>query len=124
MIKNIILVGLGGGIGSIFRYLASLCVNKYHTSSFPLATFLVNITGCLVIGLLIGLSVRHNVFDKEMKALLITGFCGGYTTFSTFSSENLTLLQSNNYLTLISYVLASVIIGILAVWAGYELSKI
>ncbi|MDR3140354.1 MAG: fluoride efflux transporter CrcB [Tannerellaceae bacterium] len=124
MIKQLILVGVGGGAGSIFRYLASLVVNKYfHPAHFPLATFVVNITGCFLIGLLIGLSVRYELFDRELKLLLVTGFCGGYTTFSTFSSENLRLLEMQNYYILFTYVTGSILIGLLAVWLGFLLAK-
>lgn len=124
MIKQLILVGLGGGIGSIFRYLTSLLVNRYfHPDSFPLATFVVNVLGCLLIGVLIGLSIRYELLDRELKLLLVTGFCGGYTTFSTFSSENLQLLESQNYYILCLYIILSILIGLLAVWLGFQLAK-
>jgi CrcB protein len=123
MLKELIIVGLGGGIGSILRYLSSLLVNRHYSADYPWATFIVNIVGCLLIGLFIGLSARHGFFNKELKLLLITGFCGGYTTFSTFSSENWHLLESGSYFTLASYILLSVIIGVVAVWAGMLLTK-
>jgi CrcB protein len=124
MIKQIILVGVGGGVGSIFRYLTSLLVNKYfHPVHFPLATFVVNIAGCFLIGLLIGLSVRYELFDKELNLLLVTGFCGGYTTFSAFSLENLRLLETQNYYLFFAYVIGSILVGLLAVWLGFLLTK-
>jgi CrcB protein len=124
MIKQLILVGVGGGVGSIFRYLASLVVNKYfYPVHFPLATFVVNITGCLLIGLFIGLSIRYELFDKELKLLFVTGFCGGYTTFSAFSSENLRLLEMQNHYILFTYIIGSILIGLLAVWLGFLLAK-
>ena len=123
MIKQILLVALGGGIGSAFRYLVSLGITKQFPCTFPLGTFIVNLTGCFIIGLLLGLSVRFSIFDNELKYLLIAGFCGGYTTFSTFSAENLKLLESGNYWTLSLYVAGSVILGLLAVWGGNLLSK-
>jgi CrcB protein len=119
MIYKILLVGLGGGAGSVFRYLASVFFNKYgQYTHFPLATFTVNILGCLLIGFLIGWSARNADFTENLKLLLITGFCGGYTTFSTFSAENLQLLQAGNYFTLIIYTLASILVGLFAVYAG------
>ena len=122
MIKQLLLVGIGGGLGSIFRYLTSQLTAKYYVGTFPLATFITNILGCLVIGILIGY-FSHNNSDSNLKLLFITGFCGGYTTFSTFAAENISLLQNQNYLTLIAYTLASVLVGFLAVGLGLMLSK-
>lgn len=122
MIKQLLLVGIGGGIGSIFRYLTSVWTAKYYSSAFPLATFLTNIFGCFAIGLLIGYFANSNT-DHNLKLLFITGFCGGYTTFSTFAAENISLLESNNYLTLITYTLASVLVGFLAIGLGLMISK-
>lgn len=120
--KQILLVGLGGGIGSIFRYLTSLLTAKHISSSFPIATFLVNIVGCLLIGLLLGY-FSNSTTDQNLKLLFITGFCGGFTTFSAFAAENFVLFQQQNYITLIAYTLASVIIGLLAVGLGFIITK-
>jgi len=122
MIRQLILVGLGGGIGSIFRFLVSRMI-PFAQGSFPWATFIVNITGCLIIGLLIGLSFKHSFLDEDMKLLFVAGFCGGFTTFSTFSLENVHLYQSGNYLALFLYISLSVIIGFAAVLLGLALSK-
>ena len=124
MIKEILLVGLGGAIGSILRYLTSLFApNKIGAFFFPVATFTINIVGCLLIGLLIGLSLKHHIMDHHMKLLLVTGFCGGFTTFSAFSMESFQMYETGNYLTLALYVLLSVVIGFLAVWIGMALIK-
>ncbi len=121
MIKQFLLVGLGGALGSMLRYATSLITAKYYSNVFPLATFITNVLGCLLIGVLIGYFSKNG--NQSLQFLLITGFCGGYTTFSTFAAENVALWQSQNYLTLIIYTLASVLLGCLAVAVGLMLSK-
>jgi len=123
MIKHILLVGLGGGVGSILRYLTSVFLLKHYSSSFPLTTFVVNIFGCLLMGILFGLAGRHAFLHGDLKLLLMVGFCGGYTTFSAFSMENIQLLESGNYFLLAIYTLASVLLGIAAVWFGSWIVK-
>lgn len=118
MLKQIFFVGLGGGVGSILRYLVSYFTAKYYAGTFPVATFFINVTGCLIIGILAGFFSSHFSFNDNLKLLLITGFCGGYTTFSTFALENLNLLQYNHTLIMLLYVFLSVILGIIAVWLG------
>ncbi|MEX1202002.1 MAG: fluoride efflux transporter CrcB [Ferruginibacter sp.] len=123
MIKQILIVGLGGGLGSIFRFLTSLFTAKYYSNAFPLATLTANTVGCFLIGLLIGLLEQNIQTNQNLKLLLITGFCGGYTTFSTFAAENISLLQANNYFTTILYIVTSVIAGLFAVWLGLIITK-
>lgn len=122
MTRTIILIGLGGGLGSIFRYLTAVVVSKYFQSTFPLATFTANVLGCLIIGLLLGLFERQQLSNPDLKFLFITGFCGGYTTFSTFASENINLLQSGNPLTAFLYIAISVFVSLFAVWLGLTLA--
>lgn len=116
MIKQFLLVGLGGALGSMLRYGTSLLTVKYYANTFPLATFFTNVLDCLLIGSLIGYFSKSG--NQNLHFLLITGFCGGYTTFSTFAAENLALYQSEHYLTLVAYTLASVFIGLSAVALG------
>ena len=118
MIRNLLLVALGGAAGSVLRYLLSSL-----SASFPWGTFTVNVLGSLLIGLLVGL-VSKGVLSPEMKLLLVTGFCGGFTTFSTFANESFGMMKAGDVLLTALYIGASVIIGILAVWGGMMLSNI
>jgi CrcB protein len=122
MIKTILLIGLGGGVGSIFRYLSNLFVTKYFLHIFPLATLLVNITGCLLIGILVGIFDRNQLNNKDLHYLFITGFCGGFTTFSAFALENVILFQNNTALAFL-YIAASIILALGAVYLGLYLTK-
>lgn len=122
MLKSIILVGIGGGIGSILRFLTSQ-IQQNPNSLFPIKTLLVNVLGCLLIGFLFGLSEKNQLTNPYLKLLFITGFCGGFTTFSTFSLENFTLIQSGYLFTAIIYTILSVLLGLFALWIGVILTK-
>ena len=118
MIRDLLLVALGGAVGSVLRYLLS-GIN----TTFPWGTFAVNILGSLLIGLLVGL-VSKGILSPEMKLLMVTGFCGGFTTFSTFANESFGMMKAGDVLQMALYVGVSVVIGILAVWGGMALSNI
>jgi CrcB protein len=124
MRKDIILIGIGGMAGSIARYLTATYFARIIPSQFPYGTFAVNIIGCLVIGIVFGLSERFGWFTNDWRIFLATGFCGGYTTFSAFAIENVQLLQQSNYLTFALYSIASFIVGPLAVFIGLSLVKV
>ncbi len=114
MIKNIILVGLGGAVGSVARFLGQRYVYSIHPHPFPFGTFLVNITGCLLIGIFYGLSERGNILTPDWRLLLTTGLCGGFTTFSTFAYENVNLLRAGDFLYAGLYTAGSMVLGIAA----------
>jgi CrcB protein len=119
---GILLVGAGGAAGSICRYLVSTFFGRFDAGrDLPYATFIANITGCLLIGMLFGAIWRHG--DTGMKLLLVTGFCGGYTTFSTFALEGLQMLQSQRFAAWAVYAAGSVLLGIGAVAVGYCITR-
>jgi CrcB protein len=121
MIKSIFFVGMGGAIGSVMRYLLGVVSTHYFKGTFPLATFITNFLGCLIIGLLIGYFGKNEGLNPQLKLLLITGFCGGFTTFSTFAAENVQLLENGNYGWLLGNVLGSVLIGMGGVIVGMKI---
>ncbi len=123
MLKTALIIALGGGLGSILRYFTSVLVSKYWSSNFPLATFIVNSIGCLLIGFIIGLLEKNQLSDSRLKWFLVTGICGGLTTFSAFGMENYNLFQNNNSLLAFVYIAMSIVIGLLAIWLGIFLSK-
>src|SRR5438309_8219790 len=123
MDRSILLVGVGGFVGSVVRYLVAVLFAGQISSVFPFATLTVNIVGCFLIGILFALSDRGNLLSPEWRILLTTGFCGGFTTFSTFSYESLRLIQDGEFLYLMAYVLLSVVIGLAATYFGILLIR-
>jgi len=117
--KHIWIVGIGGMIGSMLRYLSSIV---FSAPNQHWATMCINILGSLLIGIVFGLTKSQTWMNDEWRLFLATGVCGGFTTFSTFSHDNLMLLQDGKYLTLAVYTIASLVLGILAVWVGYKLA--
>ena len=115
--KELFLVGIGGFIGSIIRYKAGVLIMSRTQSTFPLGTFFVNLAGAFLIGLFISSALKS---QQTAMLLLVTGFCGGFTTFSTFALENLKLVQSGQWSVLMSYTLLSLLGGIGLCWAGYQ----
>lgn len=122
--KQFLLVALGGAIGSCARYAVQLLLASRLQGLFPWQTFFANVTGCLLIGVLTGYGLRSANLTPELRLFLITGICGGYTTFSTFSNENVALFLKGEYLAAFSYSFASIFFGFLATFAGLWLAKI
>lgn len=120
MLRQLLLVALGGAIGSALRYLTALLLARHYTGSIPLATLVVNLVGCFLIGLLIGLCSD----TSHLRLLFITGFCGGFTTFSTFTAESYSMFREGSYGLALLYIAGSVLIGLLALWLGLSLSRL
>ena len=119
---KILLVAIGSGLGGVLRYLVPCWIGA--AKGFPWATLTVNVVGSLLIGLLSGLLARHGGSSAEsIRAFAVVGFCGGFTTFSTFSNETFRLIESNQWLSAVAYVSLSILAGLTAVFLGYAISK-
>lgn len=122
MLRNCLIVGLGGAAGTVSRYLLGLLPFKPQ-SGFPLITLLINVAGAFLIGLVIAFAVKNQSVDSSLLLLLKIGFCGGFTTFSTFSLETAELFQNGKYFIALSYIILSVALSIAAVFGAEALVK-
>ena len=120
--KQVLLVFIGGGFGSVARFLLSKVLNS-SSNGIPYGTFLANILGSLFIGLILGLAVKNDALTQNHTLLLATGFCGGFTTFSTFAYENHVFLKSGDFMNFALYTIGSFVVGFLAVFLGMYLVK-
>lgn len=119
-----LIAGIGGFVGTCFRFLTGKLCSLATDSPFPYGTLTVNLAGSLLIGILFGLAERNNLLSPQMSALLITGFCGGFTTFSTFADDMFLLMQQRHMLSFWLYTAGSIVLGLLLVWAGRSLVKL
>ena len=124
MIKNILIIGTGGFIGSVARYFLSGLNLNIDYFSIPFGTLLVNITGSFIIGFLTGISERSTILTTEWRLFLMVGLCGGFTTFSSFTNENLMLLHNGQFLSILLYTGLSIFLGFIAVFFGYALTNL
>jgi len=124
MLKTLFIIGSGSFLGGVARYLTARVVQNSFASAFPYGTLAVNLLGCLLIGLIFGISQRTNMISDEWRIFLTVGFCGGFTTFSTFANENMTLLRDGNFFYFALYTGLSVFLGLVAVFFGNALTKL
>jgi CrcB protein len=118
MLRTIFIVGAGGFIGSVMRYLVQLWVERGMSSTFPWGTFVANIAGSFIIGMVFALAQKGNLMNAEWRLFLAVGICGGFTTFSSFAYNNLTMLKDGLYGQFIWNVGGSLFLGLLAVYVG------
>lgn len=123
MIRNILLVASGGALGSILRYLVSRWIQLSQSGPFPLGTLAVNITGSLLIGILFGYLTKTETGSEDLRLLMMTGFCGGFTTFSALTLESLHLIRDNKTGLFFLYISVSLLLGIVATYAGWRIIK-
>lgn len=124
MLKSIMIVGVGGFIGSVARFLISRYFQENVASVFPWSTLIVNITGSLLIGIIFGISEKSDLLSAEMRLFLAVGICGGFTTFSTFSNDAFILMRNQEWLRFVIYSSLSFFLGLMAVYAGRLFTKI
>lgn len=123
MLRNILFVAAGGAAGSVLRYLVSMSLHKQYPNFWPYGTFTVNVLGCLLIGLLMGWVDGQKLINPQLQLLLIAGFCGSFTTFSTFAYESNVLLLQQKPVQSLTYIALSVIVGMSLAYLGYKLTK-
>jgi CrcB protein len=124
MFKQLLLIGMGGFVGSIARFLVSKLNTRVDWFSIPIGTLTVNVVGSLLIGFLIGISEKSPILTVEWRMFLMVGLCGGFTTFSSFTGENLVLLKNGQILPLLLYTALSIFLGFIAVYLGYISTKL
>jgi CrcB protein len=119
MLKNILFVGLGSGLGGVIRYILFVAIDQTgKQSAFPVKTFLVNIIGCFALGVINGMADKGQYTDHQVILFLTMGLCGGFTTFSAFSQDNIVLLKNGNFMLAMFYVLLTVLISFIALYLG------
>lgn len=124
MLRLIFIIGAGSFIGGVARFLSSRFIQNHVASTFPWGTFTVNVLGCFIIGFLYGLAEKGNLLNAEWRMFLTVGFCGGFTTFSTFASENINLLRDNNVFYFMLYTALSILVGFTFTYLGILLTKL
>lgn len=120
---NYFTVGIAGGLGAVSRYLISLWIKSWSKTAFPLPTFIINISGCLLMGLIMTLALERSTLSPQWRLALTTGFLGGYTTFSTYSYETVNLFNQGKTSMAIIYALLSIVLGLAGAWLGLAIAR-
>ena len=119
IIQYMLIAGLGGFAGTCGRFLTGVAGKKLCGDNYPVGTFAVNVIGCFIIGIFVGLFTRHEM-SPLVNALLISGFCGGFTTFSSFSHDSFAMIQKGQWVKFILYIVPTVVLSLLMVWLGMK----
>jgi CrcB protein len=120
---NVLLIAIGGSIGAVSRYALAGLVHRFASPYFPFGTFVVNVAGCLVFGLIAGVAEQRFVLGPPARAFLLIGLIGGFTTFSSFTYETFELLRDAEYVRAAINVTGQVVLGLLAMWGGYIVTR-
>jgi CrcB protein len=121
--KEFIAVFVGSGLGGLLRFFISKWIDSWHYNNFPWGTFVVNIIACFILGFIIGLSDHKQILTNTVRLFITVGFCGGFSTFSTFSNETLSMFQQGNYLTAFINILGSVLLCLTATFGGLLIAE-
>lgn len=124
MIKQVLLIGFGGFAGSVARYYVSKLNLSYEVFAIPIGTLAVNILGSLLIGFLAGIADKSPIMTADLRLLLMVGLCGGFTTFSSFTNENLMLMHNGQFISILLYTSLSIVLGFIAVYLGFTASNL
>ena len=124
MLRTLLLIGMGGFLGSISRFLIGQGLHRIFDTIFPIGTMTVNVVGSFIIGVVYSLAERDNLISPEIRMFLAVGFCGGFTTFSSFAFDKLNLLKDSGFLYLSMYLGGSIFLGLLAVYLGTQIHKL
>lgn len=119
---TVFLIAIGGALGSVGRYLVSALVLRWTTPHFPYGTVVVNILGCVAFGVLAGLAQQRLALSTDARAFLLVGVLGGFTTFSTFAFDSVSLMRDGQWTLALANMLGQVVIGVVALWAGFRLT--
>jgi fluoride exporter len=123
MTRDLLYIFLGGGLGSVVRFATGKWISSLHSQQFPYGTLATNIAACLILGFVIGLADHKQIISPQARLFWTVGFCGGFSTFSTFSAETITLLQNGFHLSTVIYIVGSLLFCIIATYAGLYLGE-